>query len=273
MRERPLGIDHLTALDLTPSEFVRAAGAAGFASASLRNIHILGGEPAWADEPVDARALHAIADGTGLRIHAIEAVAINERLAGGIEHLRPFLADGAELQAELLYTFSDDPDPVRCAETFARVAELAREYGLRTLLEPMPYRAVATLDQAARIVSGVQGAGVIVDTLHASRAGTPVADLPLLDPGLLPVLQLCDAPAEAPRGPSPDGLHPLQHEARFKRLLPGAGELPLDEFAAAMPPTAILTVEAPSPAVGLDATVRFMQVLAATRSSLVGAEA
>lgn len=263
---RDLGIDHLTALALEPGDFARAAVEAGFASVSLRTIHIVGGEPEWA-VPLDTTLVQRVQD-AGASVHAVEAVAITEQLAQGMDHLRPVLEQGAELGAHLLYCFSDDTDASRCSDTFAALAALAAEHGLRLLIEPMPYRAVATLPQAAGIVAGQAGAGLIVDTLHASRGGTRPADLAALDPELLGVIQLCDAPAVAPQAPSPSGLHPLLHEARFNRRLPGAGELPLAEFVAAMPADALVTVEAPVSTAAGDARALIADVLRSTRAAL-----
>ncbi|WP_166869658.1 sugar phosphate isomerase/epimerase [Salinibacterium sp. ZJ70] len=263
---RDLGIDHLTALSLEPGAFAHAAADAGFASVSVRTIHIVGGEPEWA-VPLDATLVNRVRD-AGVAVHAIEAVAITEALALGMDHLRPVLEQGAELGAHLLYSFSDDTDAIRCADTLAALAALASEHGLRLVIEPMPYRAVATLPQAAGIIAERAGAGLIVDTLHASRGGTQPADLARLDPEMLAVIQLCDAPSEAPPSPSPSGLHPLLHEARFDRRLPGAGELPLADFVAEMPSGALVTVEAPISTASGDARTLIADVLRTTRAAL-----
>lgn len=259
-----LGIDHLTALDLTPEQFLRAAGEAGFTSVSLRTIHIVGGEPAWAAAPLDTAALVCERDASGVRVHAIEAVAITPTLRHELDRLRPLLQQGGEFDAQFLYCFSDDPEQTRCAETLAELADAAAEFGLRTLLEPMPYRSVATLRSAADIVASVPGAAVVVDTLHVSRGGLTPADLASFEPQQLAVLQLCDAPAVPPTAPSPSGLHPLMHEARFDRRIPGEGELALQAFAAAMPASALVTVEAPAAVDGSDPARRLGRILHAT---------
>lgn len=269
MPRRDIGIDHLTALDLRPADLVRAAAGAGFASASLRTIHIEGGEPAWAGEPLEATRLAREAADLGTRIHAIEAVAITPRLADRIDALRPSLQQGAELGAGLVYSFADDPDEARCADAFALLVGVAAEFGMRALLEPMPYRAVATLPRASEIVSRAGGAGgLIVDALHASRGGTGPRELARMPERQLAVLQLCDAPAQAPRSPSPSGLDPLLHEARFERLRPGEGGLPLAALAAVMPHGALITVEAPTASAGGDPRRRLADVLAAARGVL-----
>ncbi len=251
-----LAIDHLTALDLPPAAFHRAAARAGFSSVSLRTIHITGGEPGWAGERLDTAALARAIAGSGVRVHAIEAVAITPTLTSELDALVPLLEEGAEVGARLLYSFSDDPDADRCADTLAALAETAAPFGLRTVIEPMPYRAVATLAQASEIVARVPGAGLIVDTLHATRGGTTPAELATLPAEQLAVLQLCDAPAEAPTAQPASGLHPLLNEARFERRLPGAGELPLADFAGAMPSGSLVTIEAPARDTGADAEQR-----------------
>ncbi len=240
-----LGVDHLSELSLAPREFVLAAAEAGFQSTSLRTIHIAGGEPSWADAPIDAGAIREVCDANGVRVHAIEAVALTPNFGARIDRLRRDLELGARLGAELLYSFSDDPDRGRAADGFGMLAEAAAEFGLRLLIEAMPYRAVATLEDASRLATGVPGAGIIVDTLHATRGGSAPDDLALLPAEQLAVLQLCDAPLH-PRRRSSSGLDPLLEEARFHRLQPGAGELALAGFAAQMPAAAIITVEAPS---------------------------
>ncbi|WP_461638998.1 TIM barrel protein [Leucobacter sp. BZR 635] len=271
MESRPLGVDHLTALELSPVEFLRAAAAAEFASVSLRTIHIAGGVPAWAAEPADTAATAAAARALGIGVHAIEAVALTPELSGNTATLVPQLEQGAALGAELLYCFADDTDGARCAGTFAELAALAAVYGLRTLIEPMPYRAIATLSEASAIANmpaSSLAAGLVVDTLHASRGGTHPADLTALPQGQLALLQLSDAPAAAPRGPAPSGLHPLMHEARFDRLDPGSGELPLAAYVAAMPASARITVEAPSRTQGIDQVTRLRALRASTLAAL-----
>lgn len=264
MTSSSLGIDHLTALDLAPETFVGAAADAGFTSVSLRTIHIDGGEPAWAGEQLHPTAI--VRAGGGMRVHAIEAVALTPRLALDLDRLRPHLELGAELGAEFLYCFADDADVSRMADHFALLAATAREHGLRTLIEPMPYRSVATLEQAAELAVEVPDAGLVIDTLHASRGGAAPARLAELPERLLAVLQLCDAPMALPQAPSPSGLDPRLHEARFNRLVPGAGELPLPEFLREMPAHAVLTVEAPAPADGLDPQTRLRRVLLAVQA-------
>lgn len=244
MSGTPLGVDHLTALDLDPAAFVRAAAAAGFVSVSLRTIHVAGGEPAWAAAPLDAAALGRLAADLGVAVHAIEAVAIGPGSPADPAGLDHALDDGAELGAAWCYAFVDDDDVPRRRDAIAAIAERCAARGMRLLVEAMPYRGVRTSLEAARDTADAPAAGVLVDTLHASRTGETASTIATLA-DRVPVLQLCDAPA-APPAASPDpALHPYQYEARHARRLPGDGGLPLADFVAALP-DALVTVEAPT---------------------------
>lgn len=270
MGKRPIGIDHLTALSLEPLTFLGAAGEAGFASVSLRTIHITGGVPLWHEARIDVRGIQRVTQEYGTAVHAIEAVAINASLSQNVRSLAAQLEQGAALGAALLYSFIDDEDLSRASDTLGELVLTAREFGLGTLIEPMPYRSVGTLAQATQIASNAGADGVVVDALHAMRGGTDAADISKLDAAQLRVLQLCDAPRLAPRATPSSGLHALMHEARYDRRLPGEGELPLTEFVAAMPADALFTIEAPIR--GIEDPRRFKAAFEAAESVVNGEE-
>jgi len=118
----------------------------------------------------------------------------------------------------------------------------------------MAYRPVHNLEIAVRIAERSGGGGVLVDCLHFQRCGDNLNYLRSIDPALLPILQLCDAPLAQPTGlPRPRWLPrgqgtdipDAQLESRAMRLLPGDGELPVVELLAAMPVGIPISVEAP----------------------------
>src|SRR2546428_13507633 len=108
----------------------------------------------------------------------------------------------------------------------------------------MAYRPVRSLDLAVRIAQRSGGGGVLFDSIHCQRCGDNLNYLRSVDPALLPILQLCDAPLAQPTGlPRPRWLPrgqgtdipDAQLESRAMRLLPGDAELPGVELLAAMP--------------------------------------
>ena len=163
--------------------------------------------------------------------------------------------DSSPQRARFLNVIGDDPDTARFAAMFATVADLARPYGVRPVVEFMAFRPVRSLATAVSIARGSDGGAVLLDTLHIYRCGVTAGELAGLDPGLLSYLQICDAPLRPPRGlrataPLPRGQHAdagddAVLEARARRLLPGEGELPLAEMLRALPSGLPVSVEAP----------------------------
>jgi sugar phosphate isomerase/epimerase len=249
-----VGIDHLTMLDVSPPELVTVAREAGFDAVSPRVIPSTPSEEPWLMTPGSpmleetARRL----DETSIRVLAVEVVRIGPGTRR--EDYESTLEAGARLDARYVTVNGDDPDMERACETFAALTANARPYGLRPLIEPIPYTHVSNLDEAAYIAEHSGGGGILLDALHFRRFGGRLEQLRSLDPELLSYAQLCDAPLappsglprprKLPRGQSTDGTD-LQLESRAMRLLPGDGELPLAEFLAALPEGIPVSVEAP----------------------------
>jgi sugar phosphate isomerase/epimerase len=251
---REVAIAHLTLLDVAPPELVTVAAAAGFDAVGLRVDTAGPGEEPWpmtGASPMLGETLRRL-DDTGLRVLDVEVLQLGPDTGRG-DYL-PLLEAGGRLGARLLNVMGDDPEPERMAESFAALVADARPYGLRPVLEPIPYRTVRDLGQAVRIAERSGGGGVEIDCLHFRRYGGDLDELRAVDPDLLPILQLCDAPLDPPSGlPRPARLprgqaldvDDLTFESRAMRLLPGDGELPIAELVAAMPPGIPLSVEAP----------------------------
>lgn len=249
-----VGMDHLTMLDVSPPELVTIAREAGFDSVSPRVSASTPNEEPWpmtAGSSMLEETVRLIGD-TGIRVLAVEVFRIGPDTRPG-DYESAFEA-GARLGARYVTVNSDDPDIERASETFAALTAEAREYGLRTLIEPIVYTQVSNLDEAVHIAERSDGGGILLDTLHFQRYGGRLERLRSLDPDLLSYVQLCDAPLappselprplRLPRGQSTDGTD-LQLESRAMRLLPGDGELPLAEFLAAIPADVPVSVEAP----------------------------
>jgi sugar phosphate isomerase/epimerase len=251
---REIGIAHMTLLDVAPPELVSIADAAGFDAVGIRVVTAGPGEDAWPMAPGSPMLEETVSrlEHTGVNVLDVEVLVLGPDTRRS--DYEPALEAGARLGARFLNVMGDDPEPERISETFARLTEHARPYGLRPLLEPIPFKAVRDLEQAVQIAERSGGGGVEVDALHFARAGSNLDELRSVDPQLLPLLQLCDAPLSPPRDlPRPQRLPRGQAtdgddrilEARAMRLLPGDGELPLAELVAAMPPDVPISVEAP----------------------------
>lgn len=134
---------------------------------------------------------------------------------------------GAELQSFGATTGTASLDLF--AEKFDELATAAGQHGVRVALEPMPMSNITTINAGAdfmRTVGNPHG-GLVVDTWHVSRGGTPFADLP----SILPmehvfVVELDDAAAEV--------IEPLWDDTCDRRKNPGEGELGTVDFVVAM---------------------------------------
>jgi sugar phosphate isomerase/epimerase len=250
-----VGIGHLTMLDVAPPDWVTLAAAAGFDAVGLRAAAAGPTEEPWpisVGSPMLAETRRRLA-GTGVQVLDIEIIKLGpETVADRYEGL---FATGAELGARFVNVMADDPELNRVRDNFAAVADQARPYGLRPVIEPMAYMRVASLADAVYVADRT-GGGVTVDPLHLRRFGATPDELCSLDPALLLYYQLCDAPLSGPSGlPRPDrlprgqpveGIGDAQLEARALRLLPGEGELPLEEIVVRMPGDIPVSVEAPN---------------------------
>ncbi len=241
-------------LDVSPPEMVAFAGEAGFDSVGLRVSAATPEEEPWPispGSPMLGETLRRL-DDTGVRVLDVEVVRLQPDTKR--EDYERTLEVGARLGARYITVNGDDPDIERAAETFAALAADATSYGLRPLIEAIPYTKVSNLDEAVYIAERSDGGGVLLDALHFRRFGGDIERLRALDPTMIGYVQICDGPlappenlprpSKLPRGQSTDGTD-LQLESRAMRLLPGDGELPLMEFMVALPPDLPVSIEAP----------------------------
>lgn len=133
-----------------------------------------------------------------------------------------------------------EPDFARGAEQVAVLADLAATRGMGVTLEYLPGLALGNLAAARRMVEAVGKANVsiLVDAMHFFRTGSTAADLAALPPTLVGYAQICDVP-QVPV------IESYADEARYARLSPGEGELPLADFVRALPAGVTVGLEIP----------------------------
>jgi sugar phosphate isomerase/epimerase len=242
---RPISLAHLTVLDTTPPELVTVAAAAGFRTVGIR----LTATPSVGVPPYDMlregpllrETLSRMAD-LGVSVFDTEFLRFEPDLPLGVPE--GFLEVSARLGAKHVLVMSAEPEESRTVDRVGDLCDRASAHGLHVDLEFAVYTGVRTLDHAARVVAqvGRPNLSVLIDALHFSRSGGLPADVSKVDPTLLRYAQICDAVAERP---APDDTPALIREARTGRLLPGEGALPLADLVAALPPTALIAIEAP----------------------------
>ncbi len=237
-----VSLPHLTMLDATPPQVVRAAASAGFDAVCLRLFPTMQGEqqhPMIGDTPMMRETLSLLAD-SGLQVLDIEAIWLKPDTAprsyvGGFEAAQ-------RLGAKVIQTIGSDPDEARMTDNYGALCEAAAPFGLTVDLEFMAFASTNSLEMTRRIVAkaGVSNGGLLIDCLHINRCGTDLDDFLTVDPRLMHVFQLCDGEAVAPVGRDA-----LIHEARFSRRLPGDGAFDLRAIWDVMPPDIQISIEAP----------------------------
>ncbi len=237
----PLGLSALTVLDAPPPDTVTAAAAAGFDAIGVR-VFPAGDEPAWpmiGDTPMVRETFRRLED-TGLTLWDIEVLRLREDKT--LDEQLGILDAGHALGARYVLVNVNDADESRRVDRLNLLAGEASARGLTLAVEYMIFTEVKTLADAVRLVRRIEGPAVVLpDSLHAARSGGTLAELAALPPGLVAYAQACDTHSEPPPATEADALV----EARTGRLLPGDGDLPLVEFARALPDGVALTVEAP----------------------------
>lgn len=215
---RLIGIAQLSLLSVPPPQMVQIAAEAGFDFVGLRVRPVTDQEPVYdlqPGSPLLRQTLARMAD-TDVTVKDIEFL-----LLDGSDQRDAWMAmfeAGQALGADSLTVACADQDLARAEDTLARMAQDGRAYGITPALEAISYQAVHSLPTAARLARAA-ACDVLVDTLHVGRFGGTAAELTEIAP-LVPLLQLCDAPAAAPT--DREG---LIQESRSRRLPPGDGEL------------------------------------------------
>ncbi|CAA0125532.1 Uncharacterised protein [Halioglobus japonicus] len=148
---------------------------------------------------------------------------------------------GLELGVRNILCVSSEPDIKRTKQRFEYLCRRAEGSGTRIVLEFLAITNITSLQQALDVVQDVAhpAGGILVDALHLHRTGGSANDLCGIEPRLMPYLQLCDAKAQ-PHDSSTAG---LIEDALYRRLLPGDGELPLNDILRQLEPQLPLSLE------------------------------
>lgn len=243
---RRFALAPLTLIELTPPDLVRVAGEAGYDAVGLRLSPFRAGE---AQHPMlssgGRKAPMLLETEQRLRDSGLEVLDIEVMLLTpdrDVRDFEPVFEAGTLLGAKHALTLIDIADAAQAADRFAALCELAAPFGLNCALEFAAWLGVGSVQKANAVVTAAAqpNGGVMLDPFHLFRSGGSVADVAGIDPSRLRYAQFCDAPL-AP----PPTIQAISEEARFERLFPGEGGLPLIEFLRALPQGIPLGLEIP----------------------------
>lgn len=236
---RSIGLAPLSALATPPDELIHQAADAGFDFIGLRVLAVTPDEPNYdltPSSPLLSRTLTALAE-TGLRVVDTEFLRIEKDTDRNT--WLPALESAQALGATRFTVAAGDENIARLTDTLGRLAADATDFGVVPALEPITYRSVHSIPQAADIARAT-GIRVLPDTLHMTRFGTTTAELAAAA-DCIDMIQLCDSPAHTPADTAG-----LVHEARAARLAPGEGDQKIIEFLKILPETALISLEVPN---------------------------
>lgn len=241
---RPLGLAQLSLLNTAPPQLVAIAAEAGFDFIGARVRAVTPTERPYdlrPGSPMLKETLSRMAD-TGVTVRDIEFL-----LLDGTDQREAWLAmmeAGQALGAASLTVAASDPDTARLADRLARMTEDGRNYGIVPALEPISYQAVNSIP-AAVALARTSGCNIVMDALHLNRFGAVPGSLQWQDleanRDLVPLLQLCDGPAQRPADRAA-----LVAESRSERGVPGEGGFDLAALVNVFPVDVPVSIEVPS---------------------------
>jgi sugar phosphate isomerase/epimerase len=128
------------------------------------------------------------------------------------------------LQVVALKALDHEPWPeirAKIGRSLAKLADIARDHGVRLALEPVSFTQLSTIDRAMEVldVAARDNAGLCLDTFHLWTGGTPWDRVVELDPSLIYVAHISDVlPRQGEEWADAD-----------RDVLPGDGILPLKD--------------------------------------------
>ena len=247
---RKYSLAYLTNPGTDPMEQIRIARACGYDSVSLRTIPMhLPGEPEFLlhkDKELFESTRAALKE-YDMPLMDIELARVRPDL--NIDEYAPAFEKAAELGATDVLGSVWTRDVAWYTEQVGKIAEMAKQYGLSYNVEFLPWAGMRSLQAAITLVDavGAENLYIMVDTLHAGRAGVTGAELARTDRKYFRFMHLCDGPAGPNGDPVLDDVNDelMLFTAREGRLYPGEGAMDIAGMVSAMPGVP-LSIELPN---------------------------
>ena len=247
---RKFSLAYLTTPGVDPVEQIKMAKEAGYDFVSLRTIPMhLPGEPEFLldkDPALFEATKKALAE-YDMPLMDIELARVRKDL--DIDEYKPAFEAAAKLGATDVLGSIWTRDRAWYTDTAAKIADMAKEFGLCYNIEFLPWAGVRNLQEDMTLIDDLHrdNVFVMVDTLHAGRAGGTADELGRTPRKYFRFIHLCDGPA------GPDGDPVLANinddlmlwTAREGRMYPGEGAMDIAGMVKAMP-NIPLSIELPN---------------------------
>ena len=237
---RKFSLAYLTLPGVDPVSQIKIAKETGYDYVSLRTIPMhLPGEPEFLPQK-DPALFDAIKNALkeyDMSIMDIELARIRPDL--DIEEYRPAFEAAAKLGATDVLGSVWSRDRAWYTDAAGRVADYAAEFGLKYNIEFLPWAGVRSLQEDITLIDdlGRDNVFVMVDTLHAGRAGVTAEELARTPAKYFNFIHLCDGPAGPDGDPVLDNIKDelMLYTAREARFYPGEGVMDIAGMVKAMP--------------------------------------
>ena len=247
---RKFSLAYLTIPGVDPVSQIKIAKEAGYDFVSLRTIPMhLPGEPEFLPQkdPDLFEAIKKALKEYDMPLMDIELARIRPDL--DIEEYRPAFEAAAKLGATDVLGSVWSRDNAWYTDTAGKVADYAAEFGLKFNIEFLPWAGVRNLQEDITLVDklGRDNVYVMVDTLHAGRAGVTAEELARTPRKYFNFIHLCDGPAGPDGDPVLDNIKDdlMLYTAREARFYPGEGVMDIAGMVKAMPEIP-LSIELPN---------------------------
>ena len=247
---RKFSLAYLTIPGVDPVSQIKIAKEAGYDFVSLRTIPMhLPGEPEFLPQkdPALFDAIQKALKEYDMPLMDIELARIRPDL--DIEEYRPAFEAAAKLGATDVLGSVWSRDKAWYTDAAGKVADYAAEFGLKFNIEFLPWAGVRNLQEDITLVDklGRDNVYVMVDTLHAGRAGVTAEELARTPRKYFNFIHLCDGPAGPDGDPVLDNIKDdlMLYTAREARFYPGEGVMDIAGMVKAMPDIP-LSIELPN---------------------------
>ena len=237
---RKFSLAYLTIPGTNPMDQIKIAKEAGYDFVSLRTIPMhLPGEPEFLldKDPALFEATKKALEEYDMPLMDIELARVRKDL--DIEEYKPAFEAAAKLGATDVLGSIWTRDKAWYTDKAGLIADYAKEFGLKYNIEFLPWAGVRNLQEDISLIDNLyrDNVFVMVDTLHAGRAGVTAQELSRTPRKYFNFVHLCDGPA------GPDGDVVLDnikddlmlYTAREARFYPGDGDIDIAGMIKAMP--------------------------------------
>ena len=247
---RKYSLAYLTTPGVDPVSQIKMAKEAGYDFVSLRTIPMhLPGEPEFLPQK-DEKLFNDIQNALkeyDIPLMDIELARIRPDL--DLDEYKPAFETAAKLGATDVLGSVWTRDRKWYTEAAGKVADMAKEYNLKFNIEFLPWAGVRNLQEDITLIDalGRDNVYVMVDTLHAGRAGVTADELKRTPKKYFNFIHLCDGPAGPDGDPVLDNIKDdlMLYTAREARFYTGEGVMDIAGMVAALPDCP-LSIELPN---------------------------